>query len=83
MAKINPTLLIIEVAEYNRHKDVLFMFKPDDFRLSHPGHRQITTGKLASPRQYSKGPCGNRRMQFDGDNGETYFVYSDWSVEPS
>lgn len=68
--------LLVCCADYNGHKDVLFMMKPDDFRLTteKPG------GGDWGYKMVAAGRSSDRNRLLTLDDGTEYTVHADWSV---
>jgi hypothetical protein len=66
------TKVLVNCKQYGRFTDVLFMMKTDDFRLadSKYGYTKIADGKHVT-----------KERSFVTTTGETYQVFSDWSVK--
>lgn len=64
-----PARVIVNCADYEGHKNVLFMMEESDSRLHDPesGYTLVTTGT------YSK-------KVFTGTNNKRYQIFSDWSA---
>lgn len=70
--------LLVRVGDYNGHKDVLFMMKQDDWRLTDerfaPNHTVVANGTYTH-RHPEPGVIGTLVA-----DGVAYGVFSDWSV---
>jgi hypothetical protein len=70
---------IVLCGNYNGHQNVLFLMKHDDFLFNTDKYRQVTGVKMLPGRHVM--PDGRKVQHFQGNDGHTYMVFSDWSAK--
>jgi hypothetical protein len=78
MSKAKVTKILVNCKDFNGYKNGVFMMKSDDFRLTNSymgnviefGYTKIADGKF-----------NTKERKFITDAGDTYQVFSDWSVK--
>jgi hypothetical protein len=63
---------LVEAADYNGHKNILFMMDMDDERVNNGNYKSISTDCF-----YNK----KNKTLIDFNTKKTYNVFEDWSVK--